>query len=259
MAEAMLRHFIAQAAGSRSRTNVIVCVPSGITPVERDALEKATIDAGAAKAFLIEEPLAAAIGPAQDHEGLAAEFLGQCGDLPRCSASEEDASGRGELESAATSSTSDRPLQGNEQLLIGQEQAEKVLKLEIGSAVRTPRRYRRGRRSDRHRLAAPAVVGADAVRTALERPRAIGRCRRPAGRRPAASSDVATRASRRRGARCSWASTGPEHVTGLDVSVDSDRTTVARSGAGEALEEMSAPAGRQRVSCAGSGANRYRR
>jgi rod shape-determining protein MreB len=62
MTEQMLRHFIARAAGSRSRAHVIVCVPSGITPVERDAVQEATLDAGAAKVFLIEEPLAAAIG-----------------------------------------------------------------------------------------------------------------------------------------------------------------------------------------------------
>src|SRR5919198_6450733 len=39
MTEQMLRHFIARAAGTRSRAHVIVCVPSGITPVERDAVE----------------------------------------------------------------------------------------------------------------------------------------------------------------------------------------------------------------------------
>src|SRR6266496_2290496 len=60
--EQMLRHFIARAAGARSRAHVIVCVPSGITPVERDAVEQATLDAGAVATVLIEEPLAAAIG-----------------------------------------------------------------------------------------------------------------------------------------------------------------------------------------------------
>src|SRR6185312_16299274 len=60
--EQMLRHFIARAAGARSRAHVIVCVPSGITPVERDAVQQATLDAGASKTVLIEEPLAAAIG-----------------------------------------------------------------------------------------------------------------------------------------------------------------------------------------------------
>ena len=39
MTEQMLRHFIDRAAGSRSRAHVIVCVPSGLTPVERDAVK----------------------------------------------------------------------------------------------------------------------------------------------------------------------------------------------------------------------------
>ena len=61
--EQMLRHFIGQAMGGfGSGAQVMVCVPSGVTPVERSAVEEATLAAGAAQAFLIEEPLAAAIG-----------------------------------------------------------------------------------------------------------------------------------------------------------------------------------------------------
>jgi actin-like ATPase involved in cell morphogenesis len=47
---------------SARRAHVIVCVRSGISPVERDAVEQATLDAGASRTALIEEPLAAAIG-----------------------------------------------------------------------------------------------------------------------------------------------------------------------------------------------------
>ncbi|HEX4672793.1 MAG TPA: rod shape-determining protein, partial [Solirubrobacteraceae bacterium] len=61
--EQMLRHFISKALGKfRSGAQVMVCVPSGVTPVERSAVEEATLAAGAARAFLIDEPLAAAIG-----------------------------------------------------------------------------------------------------------------------------------------------------------------------------------------------------
>src|SRR4051812_50074295 len=63
MTEQMLRHFIRRVLGGRHlRTHVMVCVPSGITPVERSAVEEATLAAGAAHASLIDEPLAAAIG-----------------------------------------------------------------------------------------------------------------------------------------------------------------------------------------------------
>jgi rod shape-determining protein MreB len=63
MTEAMLRHFITQAAGSRfAFARVVLCVPSGITDVERRAVDEATRVAGARTVYLIEEPMAAAIG-----------------------------------------------------------------------------------------------------------------------------------------------------------------------------------------------------
>jgi rod shape-determining protein MreB and related proteins len=61
--EQMLRHFITQAGGSRfAFARVVLCVPSGITDVERRAVDEATRSAGARAVYLIEEPLAAAIG-----------------------------------------------------------------------------------------------------------------------------------------------------------------------------------------------------
>ncbi|WP_413379395.1 rod shape-determining protein [Alkalihalobacillus sp. 1P02AB] len=62
----MLKHFIRQAAKNRSmfsrRPNVMVCVPTGITAVEKRAVEDATKQAGAKEAYTLEEPFAAAIG-----------------------------------------------------------------------------------------------------------------------------------------------------------------------------------------------------
>ncbi len=64
--EAMLRYFINKAQEKRfpwsPRPRVVVCVPSGVTSVEKRAVFEATIQAGARQAFLIEEPMAAAIG-----------------------------------------------------------------------------------------------------------------------------------------------------------------------------------------------------
>ena len=61
--EQMLRHFIHKANGNRfAHPRVIVCVPSGVTGVEKRAVEEATLSAGARQAYLIEEPMAAAIG-----------------------------------------------------------------------------------------------------------------------------------------------------------------------------------------------------
>jgi rod shape-determining protein MreB len=59
----MLRYFIRRIGGGRlSFSRVVLCVPSGITAVERNAVEEATLAAGARTVSLIEEPMAAAIG-----------------------------------------------------------------------------------------------------------------------------------------------------------------------------------------------------
>ncbi|OFW62548.1 MAG: rod shape-determining protein [Actinobacteria bacterium RBG_13_63_9] len=61
--EQMLRHFIQRVHQNRwAHPRVVVCVPSGVTGVERRAVEEAAISAGARAAYLIEEPMAAAIG-----------------------------------------------------------------------------------------------------------------------------------------------------------------------------------------------------
>ena len=61
--EQMLRHFMRRAIGSRAaHPRVILCVPSGLTPLERGAVEEAARAAGARAVYPIEEPMAAAIG-----------------------------------------------------------------------------------------------------------------------------------------------------------------------------------------------------
>src|SRR3990167_796290 len=62
--EAMLKYFIDKVCGPSRifKPEVMVCVPSGVTSVERMAVLDATLSAGASAAYLIDEPLAAAIG-----------------------------------------------------------------------------------------------------------------------------------------------------------------------------------------------------
>src|SRR6201999_3661174 len=62
-AKRMLRHFIQKVHQNRwAHPRVVVCVPSGVTGVEKRAVEEACLSAGARQAYLIEEPMAAAIG-----------------------------------------------------------------------------------------------------------------------------------------------------------------------------------------------------
>jgi rod shape-determining protein MreB len=74
--EAMLRYFINKTRVKRffwqPKPRVVVCVPSGVTEVEKRAVFEATVQAGARQAYLIEEPMAAAIGaglPIQEPTG----------------------------------------------------------------------------------------------------------------------------------------------------------------------------------------------
>jgi len=62
--EKMLRYFINKVHNRRfaARPRIVICVPSGITAVERRAVEEAAYHAGARRAYTIEEPMAAAIG-----------------------------------------------------------------------------------------------------------------------------------------------------------------------------------------------------
>lgn len=74
MTEKMIRYFIEKAHNRKSflKPRVIICVPYGLTQVERKAVRESAMNAGAREVFLIEEPMAAAIGaglPIKDPQG----------------------------------------------------------------------------------------------------------------------------------------------------------------------------------------------
>lgn len=66
--EKMLKYFVSKAMGRRAfrKPRISICVPSGITEIERKAVEEATYQSGARDVYLIEEPIAAAIGAGVD-------------------------------------------------------------------------------------------------------------------------------------------------------------------------------------------------
>jgi len=66
--ESMLKHFIQKVAGKSLlfKPRIVICVPAGVTSVEKRAVLEAAMQAGAAKTYLLEEPLAAALGAGLD-------------------------------------------------------------------------------------------------------------------------------------------------------------------------------------------------
>ena len=66
--EAMIRYFIEKIVGKSFvfRPRIMICIPSGVTMVEQRAVQEAAEQAGARKTYLIEEPLAAALGAGLD-------------------------------------------------------------------------------------------------------------------------------------------------------------------------------------------------
>ncbi|MGH3039364.1 MAG: rod shape-determining protein [Gaiellaceae bacterium] len=137
--EQMLRHFMRRAISGRFRhPRVVLCVPSGITDVERRAVEEATLAAGARQASLIEEPMAAAIGADLPVADAAANMVVDIGggttevaviSLGGIVVGRSIPIGGYEMDEAIMDFA-----KRERGLLIGQERAEEV-KIEIGSAL----------------------------------------------------------------------------------------------------------------------------
>ncbi|MHC1758003.1 MAG: rod shape-determining protein [Negativicutes bacterium] len=139
----MLKYFIQKATGGFSffRPRVVVGVPSGVTEVERRAVIDATIQAGAREAYLIEEPMAAAIGaglPVHDPTGnMVVDIGGGTTEVAVISlggivSSRSIRIGGDELDEAII-----QYMKRTYNLLIGERTAENV-KMTIGSAMPSP-------------------------------------------------------------------------------------------------------------------------
>ena len=139
--QSMLKHFIKKAMGSRSfvRPRILVGVPSGVTEVEKRAVIDATIEAGAREAYLIEEPMAAAIGaglPVQEATGSMVVDIGggTCEvaviSLGGIVVSKSVRTGGDAIDAAIV-----RYIRKMFNLLIGERTAESI-KIEIGTAMR---------------------------------------------------------------------------------------------------------------------------
>ena len=262
MTEQMLRYFI-RSAFRRIGTSaeVMVCIPSGVTQVERSAVEEAALAAGASRAYLIEEPLAAAIGaglPVADSVGsLVLDVGGGTSEMAVTAlggmvVSHSVRVGGYDLDDAIV-----KLLQDTQRLLIGQEQAEAV-KLEIGAAFRGAREPAVAEIAGRDLttgLLRRTTVEADAVVDALQRPLAqivegleLVLERTP----PELAADIADRGVMLVGGGALLRDFDAllRSRTGLAVTISDDPLTTVARGAGLALEEVdklpSARSGRRR-------------
>ena len=253
VAEEMIKHFIRKAHGGPSRFSrgpeVVICIPSGATSVERRAIRDAVSNAGADRVSLLEEPMAAAIGaglPVAEPVGSMVVDIGggttevgviSLRGLALCRSSRV---GGDKMDEAIASY-----VRRNYNLLIGEGTAERV-KLEIGSAVRpgdgvgsvTPVRGRdisRGVPSEimldqgqvADALSEPVNQIVETVRTALE------------NTQPEIAADVIEQGITMTGggSLLRGISTVLQDATGLPVHVADNAMECVALGAGQTLED----------------------
>jgi rod shape-determining protein MreB len=174
--EQMLRHFIQKVHQHRfAHPRVVVCVPSGVTGVEKRAVEEATLSAGARQAYLIEEPMAAAIGaglPVAEPTGnMIVDIGGGTTEVAVISlggivVSQSLRVGGDEMDEAIINH-----IKREYKLLIGQQTAEEI-KLEVGSAYPLKEEVQAEVRGRDMLTGLPktVILSSEEVRHALEEP-----------------------------------------------------------------------------------------
>ena len=176
MTERMIRYFIEKAHSRKSfiRPRIIICIPYGITQVEKKAVEESAMSAGAREVYLVEEPMAAAIGagiPVSDPEGYVVVDIGggtteigvtSLGGLVLCKSIKVagDKFDKSIIEH----------VRQNFNLFIGERTAENI-KIEIGTAVKLETELKmkvKGR--DNSGLLSTIELGSEGVRIAIKEP-----------------------------------------------------------------------------------------
>ena len=176
MTERMIRYFIEKAHSRKSfiRPRIIICIPYGITQVEKKAVEESAMSAGAREVFLVEEPMAAAIGagiPVSDPDGYVVVDIGggtteigvtSLGGLVLCKSIKVagDKFDKSIIEH----------VRQNFNLFIGERTAENI-KIEIGTAVKLETELKmkvKGR--DNSGLLSTIELGSEGVRIAIKEP-----------------------------------------------------------------------------------------
>ena len=141
--EKMLRYFIQKACGKTRfrKPRISVCVPSGVTEVEKKAVEDATYEAGAREVAIIEEPIAAAIGAGIDISrpcgNMIVDIGGGTADIAVISLGGTVVSTSIKVAGDDFDEAIVRYMRKTHNLLIGERTAEDI-KIQIGSAYKRP-------------------------------------------------------------------------------------------------------------------------
>lgn len=248
--EAMLRHFI-QKVHRRNflvKPRVVVCVPSGVTAVERRAVYEATISAGAREAYLIEEPMAAAIGaglPVQEPTGnMIVDIGGGTTEVAVISlggivVAKSLRIGGDEFDEAII-----QYIKKEYNVMIGERTAEEI-KIQIGSAYPLPQEIDvevRGR-DLLTGLPKNIVVSSEEIRAAIEEPVAaiIQTIKETLEETPPElASDLMDRGMflAGGGAQLKGIDQRLRDETGMPVQLTEDPTTCVVRGSGKALEDI---------------------
>src|SRR5687768_12467053 len=252
VAEAMIKHFISKVHNRRSfaHPQIVVCVPSGSTAVERRAIQESAESAGARKVWLIEEPMAAAIGaglPVTEPTGsMVVDIGGGTTEVAILSLggivyAKSVRVGGDKMDEAIISY-----VRRNHSLLIGEATAENV-KLRIGSACLpragqgevmeikgrdlmngVPKEIVISQRQIAEALAEPVNSIIEAVKVALEHTA------------PELSADIVDKGIVLTGGGALLGNLDfvLRHATGLPVSLADEPLTCVALGTGRCLEEM---------------------
>lgn len=252
VAEDMIKEFIRKVHNRRTFTSpqIIICVPSGSTAVERRAIQESAESAGARRVFLIEEPMAAAIGaglPVTEATGsMVVDIGGGTTEVAVLSLggivyARSVRVGGDKMDEAIIAY-----LRRTQNLLVGESSAEKIKK-EIGSACPpaqgegrvmeikgrdlvhgVPREMRISERQIAEALAEPVSQIIEAVKVALEQTA------------PELAADIVDKGIVLTGGGALLANLDLvlRRATGLPVSIAEDPLTCVARGTGRCLEEM---------------------
>jgi rod shape-determining protein MreB len=248
--EAMLRYFINKVHNRTRMVNprIMICVPSGVTSVERRAVKDSAISAGAREVFLIEEPMAAAIGaglPVAEASGnMIVDIGGGTTEVAVISLSGLVVARSIRVAGDELDESIMSHIKRNYNLMIGERTAE-MIKMEIGSAMKLeeeksidikgrdlinglPKTIRITSEEVRECLQEPISAVVDVVKTALEETP------------PELAADIMERGIMMAGGGSLLRGLDKliADETGLPVLVADDPLTCVAMGTGKALDEM---------------------